>query len=231
MSKGARPRADQTFRGDVAGIEDLQRAEELTAKEGLPPSVAGERGERSEQRPLAEVAPEVALDTPDGDDGVRVDSVALGGGGERRSPLLPQHQRVGDPLVVHQAGEVIPDRRAELGLVVEELQHAHVRAQPFRQAIESRCRHAFRRCVGAQSGHARRKAVAGSPCLRGGGVNDQAQAGEEDGASSFHGRMQGQVRGRGRGGGWSAGAVSGCVVGRATVSRREKQCRPARGGG
>src|SRR5690606_29627459 len=64
------------------------------------------------------------------------DAVGLLHPRQRGGVLLEHGLAVGDALLVHQAGEVVPDRRAELGLVVEQRQHrgvgrdrAHVRIE------------------------------------------------------------------------------------------------------
>ena len=61
---------------------------------------------------------------------------------------------VGHAFVVHQRREVVPDRGAELGLVVEQFEHLHVGRKAGGEALVGRPRHAARRGTGFQFGQA-----------------------------------------------------------------------------
>jgi hypothetical protein len=100
MAKSSGPGADQAILRDVAAVENFQRAEKLAPKIGLPAPEAGECAERGEQRPLAEVAPEVAFDAPDGEHRVLIDLVAFGRGGKWAEPLLAHGECIGDAFVI-----------------------------------------------------------------------------------------------------------------------------------
>ena len=126
VAEGAGPRADQALGRDVTGLQDAHGGIQLAAEEGLAPAVAGQRAECLHQRVLAQALPEVALHTPDRHHSRRLDAEALLHA-RQRVRVLPQHGlSLLHALVVDQAAEVVPDRCAELGLVVELLDHAHV---------------------------------------------------------------------------------------------------------
>ncbi|MNN55070.1 hypothetical protein D3C81_1699250 [compost metagenome] len=88
--------------------------------------MAGQRGQRSEQRPLAGDPPVIALHAPYGDHRVLVHLVAAGDAFEQIVVLRQHRLAIGHPLFVDQPGEVVPDRRDELRLRVEQVQHAEI---------------------------------------------------------------------------------------------------------
>ena len=51
---------------------------------------------------------------------------------------LPRHRRlaVGDPIVVHQPVDIVPDRRLELGLLLLEIEHLRIRLEPVEGDVE-----------------------------------------------------------------------------------------------
>src|SRR5690606_6334659 len=81
---------------------------------------------------------------------------------------------VGHAFVVHQAGQVVPDRGGELGLRVEQVEHAAVGRDPRHVVVEG--------LAGDAAGDGLRAQAAG------------------DAAAVL--RIVGRLRGRGRGGGW-----------------------------
>ena len=119
VAEGAGPGALELLRRDVAVLDDLETCEEFAAEVGLAAPVAGQGRQRLEQRPLAEVASEVALDAPDRDDRRRVDAVTRFDLLQHVAPAGEHLAAVGHPLLVDQAREVVPDRRDEFRLRVE----------------------------------------------------------------------------------------------------------------
>ncbi|GAB1459348.1 hypothetical protein MASR2M50_11220 [Thauera sp.] len=183
VAEGARPRAGEALGGDVALLQDLQRGEELAAEEGLPAPEAGQRGQRGEQRPAAEVAPVVALHAPHRDHRLGIDAVTTLDLGEHLLPLRQHRAPVGDTLLVHQRGEVVPDRGDEFGLGVEEADHRHVGGERSRVGVEGVAAHPLGRGLAAQLGEAGRERG-----LVGGGGEGQRKrrerGGEQEGAGS-----------------------------------------------
>ena len=75
MAEGAGPGAFQQARIDVAVLDDLERRHQLAGEIGLTARrVAGERGERLHQRPIAEILAEIRLDAPNARDHVAIDA-------------------------------------------------------------------------------------------------------------------------------------------------------------
>ncbi len=126
MSERAGPRAAQAIGVDIPGLDDLQGAEQLAAEELLPPVETRQGRQRHQQRARPEGAAVIAFDTPDRDHRGGIHPIAplrarqrIGVAGEHRAPV--RH-----PLLIDQPGHVVPDRRGELRLAVEQRQHARV---------------------------------------------------------------------------------------------------------
>src|SRR5262245_13046581 len=88
LAHGARPRSLQLVVLHVAGVENGERIEQLTAKQATAPIVVGERGQRGDDRAYAVESSEVRFESPDRDLDARLD--AVGGGyalGEARTVL------------------------------------------------------------------------------------------------------------------------------------------------
>ena len=136
MPERARPRPGDAGIAQVAARQQLQRGDELTLEERLPPPEARQRRQRREQRPLAEAAPVVALHAPYRHHRRGVHAVVRLHALQRRGVFAQHGQAVVHALPVDQRGEVVPDRRGELRLLVEQRQHRHVRREPRRQAVE-----------------------------------------------------------------------------------------------
>ena len=106
-------------------------------RKGLAAAGTGQRGQRLQQRALAEHAAIVALYAPDGDDGGGIDTVL------RRYPIeqiavLPQLEAsILDALAIDQRGQVVPDRCGEFRLRIEQAEHAGVRGEAGGDSVES----------------------------------------------------------------------------------------------
>ena len=75
MAEGAGPGASQRRGIDVAVLDDLQGRHQLAGEIGLTARrVAGQRGERLHQRPIAEILAEIRLDAPNARDHVAIDA-------------------------------------------------------------------------------------------------------------------------------------------------------------
>ena len=70
----------------------------------------------------------VALHAPDCGDDRRIHAVAGRGALQIRPPALHARLAIGHALVIDQRRHVVPDGRAELGLEIQQIQHAHVGA-------------------------------------------------------------------------------------------------------
>ena len=164
LPERARPGARELLRRNVAAVDDLQRRHELGTEVARALAEAGERGQGLHQRPLAHRRAEVRFDPPDRRQHVAADAVRLFGVGE--GARLARHRRpaVGDPLVVDKAGDIVPDRRRELGLRLLELQYFHIRLEAGERAIDRLARDARplgvslqRRDAGGKVGAGRRR--------------------------------------------------------------------------
>ena len=129
LAEGAGPGTGEVRIGQVAGGQQRQQGQELATEELLAPSLAGQGGQRHAQRALAGDPAVVAFHAPHRDHGFRIDPV-FGGDARQQLAVRGQHRpAIGHALLVHQAGQVVPDRGGELGLGVEQRQHAAVRLQ------------------------------------------------------------------------------------------------------
>ncbi|MCY1405482.1 hypothetical protein D9M71_207210 [compost metagenome] len=135
LAEGAGPGAGDLGGTQVTLLQQLEGGEEFAAEECLAPPMAGQGGQRGEQRTLAGDAAEIALHAPDGDHRVLVHLVALGDAFQQVVMLRQHGPAIGHPLLVHQPGEVVPDRRDEFRLRVEQVQHAEVGLQVLRIAL------------------------------------------------------------------------------------------------
>ena len=155
VAEGPGPRAVEAARIDVAGIDDLQGREQFAAEIVAPAAaVAGDGGERLHQRAAADILAEIRLDAPHAGDDVAVDAVAALRRRERLGMLTHGGAPVRDALLVDEGGHVVPDRRLELGLVVHQLEHAHVGLHARKGAIEGGGRDALGGRLPAQAGEA-----------------------------------------------------------------------------
>ncbi len=148
LAERPRPGAGQLLGRNVAAVDDLQGRHQLGAEIVLPLAHAGEGRERLHQRPLAHLRAEIRFDPPDRGDHVAADAVGLLGVGERAGVLRHRRLAVGDPLLVDQARDIVPDRRLELRLLLLEFQHLHVGLKPAEGLVErggAKCRRARRR--------------------------------------------------------------------------------------
>jgi hypothetical protein len=151
LAEGARPGPVEARGIDVAALDDLQGRHQLALEEVAAAVVgADQRGEGLHQRHLAEVLAEIGFDTPDRRDGVAVDAVAAFRVDERLRMLAHGGLAVVHPLLVHQGGHVVPDRRLELGLGLGEFEHLLVVADAGRGRAEGLGGDALRRRLGLQ---------------------------------------------------------------------------------
>src|SRR5690606_25192661 len=86
---------------------------------------------------------EVAFNAPHRNHGRRVDAVRRFHPGQHIRMALQHLPAVGDTLLVDQAGEVVPDRRLELGLRIQQPQHRGVRHHRAHVPVEQRAADAF----------------------------------------------------------------------------------------
>ena len=88
----------------------------------------------SERLPIS--WPKFELDPPDRRQHGAADAIFLFRTGERAA--LPRHRRlaVGDPIVVHQPVDIVPDGRLELGLLLLEIEHLRIRLEPVEGDVE-----------------------------------------------------------------------------------------------
>ncbi len=136
---------------DVAAVDDFQRRDQFGAEIPGALAHAGERRERLNQRPLAHLCAEIGLHPPDGGQHVPADAVGLFRVGERRRVTRHRRLAVGNPLLVDQARDIVPDRRLELRLLLLELQHLRVRLKPCKRPVKCRARDSGALGVGAQA--------------------------------------------------------------------------------
>ena len=101
--------------------------------------------------------------------------------GEQGGMFEQARLAVGDAFVVHQAGKVVPDRRAEFGLVVQRLEHAGIALQAVEMAPAG---------LGDAGGAGLRAQAfeAGREVAGGGGQGGEAEQGGQGEAQAFHAR-------------------------------------------
>ena len=148
------PRSGQPVGTDVAGLQQLQRGEEFAAEERLSPAEARERRQRHQQRPLAEHAAVVALHAPHRDDGGGIHAIGLRYPAQQFGVRSQHGLSIAYALLVDQGRQIVPQRRGELGLRVQQVQHAHVGGQALGVRIEAGRRDALLLGDAAQAGHA-----------------------------------------------------------------------------
>ena len=85
LAHRARPGPQHLARVDVAPVQNLERVEELAAKERRASGVPGESGKRRDGRTHAAEAAEVGLDAPDRDDRLRRHAILLANLVEQRT--------------------------------------------------------------------------------------------------------------------------------------------------
>ena len=152
LPERAGPRAGQPIKGQIARLQQRQGRQQFAAEELLPAAEARQRGQRHQQRPLALHPAVVALHAPDRHHRGRIHAAVLRHARQHLRVLGAHRLAIGDALGVDQRRQVVPDRRGELGLTVQQRQHAHVRHHAGHEAIErgrrdprsarSRARHA-----------------------------------------------------------------------------------------
>ena len=152
LAERAGPRPAQLLGRKVAALDDLQRRQQFAA-EIIPPARrrAGQRRQRLRQAPAPRDLAEVAFNAPHGGDGETIDAIALLGGGERLRVAAHHGAALGHLLLVHQRGEIIPDRRAELGLELQRFDHFRIGRHARHDAVERRAGHALLRRLGANA--------------------------------------------------------------------------------
>ena len=166
----------------MARLQDAQGRKEFLLEESLSATMTGQGAQGLQQRVLAEGLPEIALHPPDRHHRGRVDAKALLHLAQGGRVPFEQQLAFGDTLFVDQARQVVPDGQAELGLVVQLFDHAHVGREIARQAgvgVGADARGA-RRCL--QSVEA---GIERSICLRGQGQAQEGQSGRQ-GAKDGH---------------------------------------------
>jgi len=137
MPEGAGPGTGEPLCLQVAAVDQLEQGQQLTTEEGLAAAGTGQRGQRLQQRALAEHTAVVALHAPDRDDGGRIDAV-LGRHPIKQGPmLLQQDAPIVHALAIDQRGQVVPDRRGEFRLRVEQAEHAGIGGEPGDNPIEA----------------------------------------------------------------------------------------------
>ena len=155
LAEGARPGTHEQLGRDVAVLQDAQRGDQLAAKKPLPAAEARDGRQRAHQGPPAANLAVIGLDAPDCHDGVPVDAELLFDVRQHRGPLLELGAAFGDALLVHQHGEVIPDRLLELRLVVHRVEHGLVGLDARQRLLESLCANAAVGRLGAHVAQAR----------------------------------------------------------------------------
>ncbi|MCW0425722.1 hypothetical protein NB713_003665 [Xanthomonas sacchari] len=189
MAEGAGPGPGQAFGAQVAGLQQLQQREQLAAEERLAAAFAGQGQQRHQQRTLAGDAAVVALHAPHRDHRLRVDTVLLRHLREQVAMRGEHGATIVDALAVDQAGQVVPDRRGELGLCVEQRQHARIRLQAGGEAVEGRLGDARLRRGRAQTGHATGEGRIGrGRRRRGWGLRERARGRQQQDPGQTHHR-------------------------------------------
>ncbi len=158
MAEGPGPGAGDAGVADVAGLQQLQGGEELALEERLAAPVAGQGRQRGQQRTLAEDPPVVAFHAPHRHHRVLVHAVARGHLVEQLVVLGEHRLAIADPLLVHQTGQVVPQRGGELRLRVEQVEHAEVGLQAAGEALITVGGNALRLGLLLQAGEAGREA-------------------------------------------------------------------------
>ncbi len=154
VAERAGPGTHEALGRDVARLQDAHRGKQLGAKVTLSAAEAGQCAQRLHQWRFAQRLTEVALHTPHRDHRGRVHAITFLHALERVGVKREHGLALGHALLVHEAGEVVPDGGAELGLVVELVDHGHVGLKPLREAREGDFAHAHRAGRRAQAGQA-----------------------------------------------------------------------------
>ena len=117
----AGPGAAHLLGAQIAAIEDFQRGQELVAEIGLPAADAGQRRGGIQHVAIAHLGRVVGFDAPDRRDDVAVDPERFFGGVELRLVLRQDLAALGEPVVVHQDVEIVPDRLGEFRLRIHQV--------------------------------------------------------------------------------------------------------------
>ena len=137
LAEGAGPGTGEVRVDQVAGGQQRQQGQEFAAEELLAPAFAGQGGQRHPQRALAGNPAEVAFHAPHRDHGFGIHAVLVCDARQQFAVRFQHRAAIVHALLVDQPGQVIPDRGGELGLGVEQGQHAVVRPQVGGQAREA----------------------------------------------------------------------------------------------
>ena len=149
---------------------------------------AGQGRQRHQRGTLAQGLSVVALHAPDGGDDRRIHAVAGRGALQIRPPALHARLAIGHALVIDQRRHVVPDGRAELGLEIQQIQHAHVGRQRRRVGIEGGGRHAGFQRRRAQPGRQPSKLSAATAAWR---AASGQRGGQQQRAGSCEARRDG----------------------------------------
>ena len=165
----------------VAAIDDFQRRHQFRAEIAGPLAEAGKRRQRLHERALAHLRAEIQFDAPDRRENVAADAIGLFRPSQRAR--FPSHRRlaVGDPLVIDEGGHIVPDRGLELGLILLEIEHLHIRRKAAEGCVEGRARDAGLGGVGLELRHA-----AGEIRVRRRRGDGRGEHGEKGKRDAFH---------------------------------------------
>src|SRR5579872_877012 len=172
-------------------VDDLQSGDQLAAKVAGALAVAAERRQRLDQRARAHRLAIIGFDAPDrGDDRAR-NAVALLRQSEGAGVFAQAVLAVGDPLVVDEAGEIVPDRRLEFRLVLLQAEDFHVRLHAGGRLVEDRAPDSAMDGLVANRGETR-----GEIRPRGAGRRERGGEDSEEKAGARHWRGPNRHRGR-----------------------------------
>ena len=140
---------------DVAVLDDLEGRHQLAGEVVAPArAVAGDGRERLHEGTAADILAEIRFDAPDAGDREAVDPVARFRRRERLPPLAHGGLAVLDAFLVDEGGEIVPDRRLELGLVVHQLEDLQVGLDAPGRRVECLAGNALGGGLAAQPGKA-----------------------------------------------------------------------------
>ena len=117
MSHRAGPGADHARGRHVVLGDDVERGQQLRAREGLAVGAIAEVGQRLEHVGIAEIVAEIGLDAPDAHDDVRRHAVVMLDAGQQRLVLGILQLAARHAIVRHRAIQIGPDRRHEFRLL------------------------------------------------------------------------------------------------------------------
>ena len=142
---GAGPGANERLGCRLPVLQDAQGGDQLVAPERGAACVGdGQRGQRAHHAARAHRRAIGALDAPDGEQDMAVDTVGGFDGGEHRGMLGSLRPAGLDALRRHEVGDVGTGRLVMLGLAGGELDHLGVEHEVRGEAVEQRARDAPR---------------------------------------------------------------------------------------